>query len=182
MPQLVADVYAEALFSLALEEDALDVYESEIQMIHDVFLNNAEFSAVMLHPQISASEKLSIMETVFKGHVHDNILGLFALVFRKRREKSIPEILRMFIVKEKAHRDVTAARVISAVPLTEEQLEVLVENLSKNLNKKVEVQTAVDESLIGGLKIYVAGKVMDASVKKQMEDLKENLMNLELEM
>ena len=180
MPQLVADVYANALFSLALEENALDTYEPEVQLIHDLFIDDAEFLAVMNHPQISSEEKITIMENVFKGKITDSILGLFVLIFRKNRESSIMEILKLFIIKAKAHREVVIAKVVSAVALTDTQLNEIKDKLSKNLNRQVEVEATVDASLIGGMKVNVDGKVIDGTVKKQIDDLKNNLLNLQI--
>ena len=178
MPQLVAEVYADALFSIALEENALDAYEPEIKFIHDMFANEPDFLAVMNHPQISSEEKFSIIENVYKGKVSDSILGMLALVFRKNRESSIMEILNLFVMKAKNHRNIVVADVASAVALNENQIKEIQGKLSKNLNKHVEVRATVDTSLIGGMKIFVDGKVIDGTVKKQINDVRNSLLNV----
>lgn len=69
----------------------------------------------------------------------------------------------------------TQVYVTSAVMLTENQISALKNLMSKKLGKQVEISPEIDSSLIGGLSIRFDGIVLDCTVKKQLQDLKENL-------
>jgi len=69
----------------------------------------------------------------------------------------------------------TAAQVVSAVPLREDQLSALRELLNKKLDKTVTLSPRVDPALLGGLWIYVDGHVIDRSLKKQLRDITESI-------
>ena len=179
MAKLVANRYAEALFSIAIEEDKLSEYENEIQFIYDAFATDKEFLDIINHPQVAFSEKISIMENSFKDHVADDIIGLFALVFQKNREADIMNILQRFLTKTKEHNRIVTATVISAVALNEKQIDQIQKNLSKKLDKQVEIQTSVDQTLIGGLKVHVDGKIIDSTISYHLLDLKKILLDVQ---
>ena len=179
MAKLVANRYAEALFSIAIEEDKLSQYEDEITFIRDVFIMDKEFLDVINHPQVTLSEKISIMENSFKDHICEDIISLFALVFRKNREADIMNILDQFLIKSKDHRGIVTANVASAIALNEQQINQIQNNLSKKLGKQVEIQTSVDETLIGGIRIHVDGRVIDSTIRYQILDLKKVLLDVQ---
>ena len=180
MAQLAAGRYANALFDLALETSKIDVFDEEVKLVLDTMKSDKEFLTVLDHPQISGGKKLSILEKAFKGKISDEILGLFSVIFRKNREAQLIDALEIFVRKVKEHKGIETAFVTSAKPLSEEQAESIKEKLSKNLNKQIFIQADVDESLLGGVRIKVAGHIIDGSVKKQLDDLKKQLLNIHL--
>ncbi len=180
MAQLAAGRYANALFDLALESSKLDVFEEEIKLVLDTMKNDKEFLLVLNHPQISGGEKMSILENAFKGKVSDEIMGLFSVALNKNRETQIIDMLEIFVKKAEEYKGVETAVVTSAKPLSEGQIESIKEKLSKNLNKQIFIQAEVDESLLGGVCVKVAGHIIDGSIKKQLDDLKKQLLNIHL--
>jgi F-type H+-transporting ATPase subunit delta len=70
----------------------------------------------------------------------------------------------------------TEAHVTSASKLTEGQSRALTEVLMKKFNKPVDFTETVDTSLIGGLRVRVNGRILDNTIKKQLNDLKENIV------
>jgi len=180
MAQLAAGRYANALFDLALESSKLDVFEEEIKLVLDTMENDEKFLLVLNHPQISGEEKMDILEKAFKGKISDEIMGLFSVALRKNREAQIVDMLKIFVRKAEKHKGIETAFVTSAVPLSDKQIESIKEKLSKNLNKRIFIQAEVDESLLGGVCIKVAGHIIDGSIKKQLDDLKKQLLNIHL--
>jgi len=180
MAQLAANRYASALFDLALEYSKLDVFEDEIKFVLDVLNDDKEFLNVLNHPQVSGEDKLGILEKTFKGKISDEILGLFAVALKKNREAQIVNMLKLFIKKADEHKGIETAFVTSARPLNDKQVESIKQKLSKNLNKQIFIQADVDEALIGGVRIKVAGHIIDGTIKKQLGDLKKQLLNIHL--
>ena len=180
MAQLVAGRYANALFDLALESSEIDTFEEEVKIVLDTMNKDKEFLNVLNHPQISGEEKFSILENTFKGKISNEIMGLFSVALRKNRETQIVDMLTVFLNKVEKHKGIETAFVTSAKPLSENQVKSIKEKLSKNLNKQIFSQADVDESLLGGVRIKVAGHIIDGSIKKQLDDLKSQLLNIHL--
>ncbi len=180
MAQLVAGRYANALFDLALESSKLDVFEDEVKLVLETFENDKEFLLVFNHPQITGEEKMSILEKAFKGKISDDIMGLFSVALRKNRETQIIDMLKIFVKKAEDYKGIETAFVTSAKPLSEAQIESIKDKLSQNLNKQIFIQADVDETLLGGVRIKVGGHIIDGSIKKQLDDLKKQLLNIHL--
>jgi F-type H+-transporting ATPase subunit delta len=178
MAKLISGRYADALFSIALESQKTDEFEKQAEFVLDTFNSDSDFAKVINHPQIGSDKKLEILENVFKDKVDNDMMGLFALVLRKNRETELKNILESFIGKVMEYKGIVKAYVCSAVPLSEIQLESIKKKLSENLNKQIDIYTEVDPSLIGGLKISVDGKLIDGTVKKRLDEIKKNLMNI----
>ena len=69
----------------------------------------------------------------------------------------------------------TTAHIVSAVPLTEKQISLLRDLLSKKVGNHVEVIQSIDAELLGGLSIHVAGYVLDNSIKRHLRDMREHI-------
>lgn len=179
MDKLISRRYASALFELAQETGNIDLFDEQIKLIYEAIKDDSEFKAVLNHPQISGDEKLKLLIDVFKDKAVPDILGFFSVVFNKNREAEFIEILKVFIERVEAHRGITTAVLSSAEPLSEEQQSKIKEKLSKNLNKQVNIQTEVSPELIGGVRIRVDGHVIDGTIKKQLDDMKKQLLNMQ---
>lgn len=180
MAGLISKRYAEALFQLALEQNCVDKYSDEIKLMYDTLTSDSEILRVLNHPQISSDKKLDILITAFKDSVDENIIGLLSIVFRKNREKELTDILNTFLNKVLDYKGIITATVESAVALKESKLNEIKEKLSSKLNKQVEIEAKVVPELIGGLKITVGGRVIDNTVKSQLDAIKKTLLDARL--
>ncbi len=174
MAELVAKRYSNALFEIAKEENKVELLLTEVQGIINILNDNEEFISVINHPHITSEDKGRLLKDTFENKVDSNIIGLFEVVLNKNREEEIPAILENFVSLAREYQKITTATITSAVALSASQIEKIVEKISASLGKKVEYVTVVDESLIGGLKISVDGKVFENSVSKTFTDLKKD--------
>ncbi len=177
MAKLISKRYAVALFELAKETDKIDLFNSQIELMYNSIKEDKEFLAVLNHPRISGGEKFNLFQTIYKDNISDEILGLISIVVKKNRETEILEILETFLELIRDYKGITTAYVYSAIALTNEQLTKIKQNLSKNLNKEIIIEASVNPELIGGLLINVDGKVIDNSIKRNLEDIKKSLIN-----
>lgn len=177
---LIPTRYASALFELALENNSIDKYYKDVELVYNTISADKELIAVLNHPQISGENKLDILGKAFAGNVSSEIIGFFNVIFRKNRENELLEILSAFIKKAEDYKGIAYATVESAEALSQESLDRIVQNLSKNLNKQVKVEAKVNPELIGGLKISVCGHIIDSTIKSQIENLKKQLLSARL--
>lgn len=176
MAGLISKRYAEALFQLALDEDCVDKYSTQIKLVQEVLDCDSDFLRVLNHPRISSDKKLGILTGALKGAVDENIIGFLSVIFKKGREGELKDILNTFINKVLDYKGIVTASVESAVPLKDESLKAIKDKLSHKLNKQVEIEAKVVPELIGGLKIAVSGHVIDNTVKSQLDGLRKVLL------
>lgn len=182
MAKLVSKTYGDALFELAVEENRTDSLLEEIQMVQAVLNENEDFEKILMHPEISNTEKIQVIEKVFKGHTSDALTGFLRIVVTKGRYKDLPEIFAYFIARVKEYKNIGVAQVTSAVPVTDGQKAKIEKKLLDTTHyETMEIDYKVDESLIGGLMIRIGDRVVDSTIKSKLGKLTANLMKISLE-
>ncbi|MCD8325530.1 MAG: F0F1 ATP synthase subunit delta [Lachnospiraceae bacterium] len=181
MAKLISRTYGDALFDLAMEENSLDELWQESEAILTVLSENPEFFALMSHPGITGEEKLQVVEEVFHGRVSDTMTGFLLLVAGKERFGDLPSILHYFIDRVKEQKKIGVAYVTTAAVLDKAGKEKVEKRLLETTSyQKMEMHYAVDESLIGGMVIRIGDRVVDSSVRTKIEELKRQLMSIQL--
>ena len=181
MAKLVSKTYGDALFELAVETDQLDTIQEEVEAVREALTANQEFIRLMNHPRISVEEKSTMLETVFKGKLSDDVTGFLMTVESKGRFGEIEDILSYFVDKAREHRKIGVAYVTSAVPLSESEKKA-VENKLLETTSYVSfiMQYDVDASLIGGMIIRIGDRVVDSSIKVKLSSMAKDLSKLQL--
>lgn len=180
MAELVTKRYATALFEIAKEKEAMGDFEKQVQMICDTMSKDPELMQILEHPHIIQEEKIQVIEKIFIGRVYEELVGLLVLIVRKNRQSFMLDILNKFLRLAEEDRGQLKATVTSAVTLTNEQIAQIKANLAANTGKTIELETAIDESIIGGMILHVGDKVVDGSIKGKLNSLKSQLSNLRL--
>lgn len=181
MAKLVSSTYGDALFELALEENRLDGIFQEITYSRQVFLEHEELLKLLNHPKIVKEEKWDIVEKVFQGRVSADVLGFFHIIVTKDRYNDMIAIFDYFLHRVKEHKGIGTAHVISAVELSDGQ-KAAVEKRLLETTRYVSFETRydVDPSILGGLVIRIEDRVVDSSLKTQIDKLTRQLMKIQL--
>jgi F-type H+-transporting ATPase subunit delta len=169
----VANRYAKALFTLALETNQLETIAKDIDMIAAV--DHEEFRRVIQSPIISGDKKAALFKGVFGGRISELTEKFFNLVFQKGRVTSLSEIWQDFNEQYRVHRKVKIVKLTTAVPISEELVDDLRKGVQRNETYKdfvLEMQTSVDESIIGGFLLQIDDTLFDASIKHDLDYIK----------
>ena len=182
MATLVAGTYGDALFELAVEENLTDSLMEEILMVQAVLKENDGLEKILMHPEISKTKKLQVIDEVFKGRISDALTGFLRIVVTKGRYKNLPDIFAYFIARVKEYKKIGVAQVISAIPLGDAQkLKIEKKLLDTTHYETMEIDYKVDESKIGGLMIRIGDRVVDSTIRSKLNRLTGNLMKISLE-
>ena len=181
MAKLVSKTYGEALFEVAMEEQKADVFLEEALVILTTLEQNPQLDKLMKHPKISKQEKEQVFENIFKGHISEEMLGFIKLVVNKERYSELTKIFRYLVDRIKEEKKIGVAFVTTAVELTEAKKQsVRMRLLQTTQYKEMEMHYSVDESLIGGMVIRIKDRVVDSSVRTQLEEMKKQLLQIQL--
>ena len=180
MAKLVVKRYATALFDIAKSEGKMATYEQEVKVIVTALQDESDFMAVLENHKVTTEEKINLIETVFADKIENPILGLLVLLVKKGRQSEMINILESFLERIKKESGIVKATVTSAVALSESQVEAIKAKLEASTKSKIELETIIDEGIIAGLVIRVGDKVVDASVKGEMQTLKKQLSDIRL--
>ncbi len=106
----------------------------------------------------------------------DLVLNNFVEVLALNNDtKLFPQIEEEFHKLELAKKGAKLAEVTTAHPLSKENERDIIQELNKIVKGDVEIKKKIDEKLIGGVVVRLDDQLIDASVKKQLEELKDEL-------
>jgi F-type H+-transporting ATPase subunit delta len=177
MAKLIAKVYGDALFELATEEGKAAELLEEFSVVREVFSTNLEFNRLMNHPKLTKEEKVEVLANVFKGQVSNKMTGFLELLMVKDRFNELEAIYDYFTGIIKKHLGIGVAHVTTATSLDEIQKTHIKERLLEVTEyKEMEMEFAVDASLIGGMVIRIGDRVMDSSIANNLNRLKRQLV------
>lgn len=181
MAKLVSKTYGEALYETAMEAGKREELFAEVQQLMQILKANPEFEKMMLHPGIPKQEKLQAMEAVFQGRVSNELTGLLEIVIQKERYGELQNIFTYFIDKMKEEKGIGVAHITTAAALTETQKKACVARLLETTSyQSIEADFQTDETLIGGMVIRINDRVVDSSVRTKLNDLKRQLLQIQL--
>jgi len=175
MADQIISGYAEALFRVLQVEGDLDVVEDELFRVGKILESNHELKQALSDQSIDRAQRTKVLDDLFADKVSPHTLGLLIFVVEQGRGRQLPQILEMTSSLAAEARQAVVAEVRSAVDLDDKQQQQLAEALSKATGKKVEVKVIVDPSVIGGVVTKVGDTIIDGSVKRRLDQLKEQV-------
>jgi ATP synthase F1 delta subunit len=177
MAELTVDLtYGSALYQAAVEANKKDLILDEAFQIQDVFENNPDLFEFLNFPGISAIEKKDVLKNVFEGKICQELLNLLYVLTDKGRTARYSKIIKAYKDMVDREEGITYGTVYSVEPLKEAQISKLEDQLSALLQEKTKLKNELDPKLIGGFKILVDGRILDASIRKRLQDLGSKLV------
>jgi F-type H+-transporting ATPase subunit delta len=165
--------YASAIFELAKAEGELERVESELLAVAQAVSGTEELRSTLTDPQLPYDRKQSIIDDLLGGRASSLTVGLVQLIVSQGRASDLPAIARSLMETAASSRDKAVAEVRSAVPLDDATIEKLAAALGRATGKDVEVKVMVDESVIGGIVARIGDTVIDGSVARKVDELRQ---------
>lgn len=177
MAELTVDMtYGGALYDAAKDIDKLQVILDEGQELLDIFGSEEELGAFMRFPSIAAAEKKQVLGSVFEGKICDELLNFLYILIDKRRFSHFEGIMKVYKRLVEEEEGCTYGTVYSVEPLSEERLADVEKQTSELLQTKVKLQNELDPKIMGGVRVFVEGKLIDASIKKKFDEMASQIM------
>ncbi|MFA6255176.1 MAG: ATP synthase F1 subunit delta [Patescibacteria group bacterium] len=108
----------------------------------------------------------------------DKVIKKFVLVLAKNQALSLaPKIIEEFENYSRQKQGIQKVEIKTARPLSKSDEKEITSQLKKRLGKEIQAEKIVDESLIGGMIIKIGDNLIDGSIKMQLINLKNNLIN-----
>ena len=172
-----ARAYAEALFMLAEELGETEAVKRDIDVLTRAISESPAYPELLDTPAISKDERLSLVDGAFSS-LNKNLLNLIKILSEKRHARLLPSIAEEFLAMYDTSRGIERVDAVSAVPLTEGQVERLRTKLEKLTGKQIIVRNTVDPALLGGMKLRYMGIQLDGSVKSKLDSFEKSLSEL----
>jgi F-type H+-transporting ATPase subunit delta len=170
----IAQVYARALFEVALEHHVLDEIREQLGQFADALNDNRDVAIFFFSPYFSSQEKKDGLKLMIEGAEPAFMNFLEALVERHR----MPAIFRIrarYEVLWDQENKLLPVEVTSAVGLDESTIRSIGERIGEQTDNRIELSTVVDPDILGGIVLRVGNFVLDASIRNRLEQLRKQV-------
>jgi F-type H+-transporting ATPase subunit delta len=165
--------YAKALFELASEKDQIDKIHDEFKAFLNLIAENPDLKSVLSLPGGGDREKL--FSDLMKERFSELFFNFLLLVLKNKRFYLINQIYYDFVNRVDSHYNQIRVEAITAIPLPDDRLSEVSQQIAKYLDAEVRLENKVDPSIIGGIIIRLNGKMFNASLAEQFKRLKQYL-------
>jgi F-type H+-transporting ATPase subunit delta len=173
--QTLARRYAIAIATLAREQGVVEPVGADLKAIAATIGSSGLTRDFFESPVIDRPAKERALAQVFDGKVHEIALNALLLLVRKRRENFLDAIVIEYSALERASRGVELLTLETARPLDRVERDRLLAQLEERYDKKFEVTEVVDPSLIGGVRLMMGDRRIDASISGRLDALAREL-------
>jgi F-type H+-transporting ATPase subunit delta len=176
----VARRYAEAFFSIARDNDKIDDYQLELEKVVTTIQEVDNLKEYMNHLLIPAAAKKDVVKQLFADQISPVTLNFIMMIIDKKRETYIEVIVDEFKDMADEFRNIAKVDLIAAKEVAEEDIKFLAEKLSASTGKTVQLNLTVDPALLGGVKLRMGDQIIDGTIAKKLEMLKEQLIQAKI--
>jgi len=167
----VARVYSEALFEVARERGSLDEIRDQLGEVTDAIATNHDLQVFFFSPYFSSSEKRDGIAKTFSG-ADPELVNFLELLAEKHRMPALFRIRRRFDELWDEANERLEVTLTSAIELDPSVVESVGAEIERKTGKTIELTSRVDDSIIGGIVLQVGNRVLDASIRHRLEQLR----------
>ena len=169
--------YAKVLIEVARKDKLLPRVQKDLRSFMKLLQTHPQLQDFFSDPKVSPLRKEELLEEFLSITDYEEITkGFLRLLSSRRRLAYLQEVWEAFQWEVHRLEGIEVVEVISPFPLSEGQTRSIARRVSRFLDKKVEIKSSVDPSLIGGVVIKIGDTVYDGSLKKQLQLLKEKFV------
>lgn len=164
--------YAEALYQIAMSEKAVDDFAVSFERLRQALAG--EILRALRNPGVPLRTRRAAVDAATAGEPKA-IRSLLGLLLERERTLLFPQIAAAYVDLVERRAGIVKGRITTAKELSAGEREDLVRRLERSSGKKIRATFAVDESLIGGAKVQVGDRLIDSSLKAQLDELRREL-------
>jgi F-type H+-transporting ATPase subunit delta len=171
----IAEVYARSLFEVATEQDKLDLVREQLGEFAEALDESHELQMFFFSPYFSTDEKQDgLRRTVTE--VDESFLNFLSLLLENHRMPVIFRVRREYDRLWRETNQLLAVQITSAVELDPSVAERVGDEIGRQTGRTVELTSAVDPEILGGIVVRVGNSIIDASIRTRLDNLRKQVV------
>lgn len=169
--------YADSLIQVC--KDGAITFETvskDLNTVKEIISESDELVKVMENPAIANNTKNEIIDSVFPNQISDKIINFLKILIDKKRFNELTQIIQAYNNEVDIINNIKRVEVYSAVEVSEDRKQRLIDKLQNKLKKNVIVNWNINNDIIGGLVIKIDDDIIDNSLKNKLENLSKNII------
>ncbi len=173
----VGSVYGQALYSLAAEEAITQDIHTQLLQLKDVFLQVPEYLRLLSAANLPRQERCALVDELFRDKVHIYVLNFLKILTEKGYAKAFSDCVEAFTKQYNLDNHILPVWAVTAVPLTQTQIDRLEKKLSALTGENAQLHNKVDPQCVGGVLLDYDGTQVDGSVASRISSIRKLLKN-----
>ncbi len=175
-PSPTASAYAQSILDLANEQKQAEAIGAELNQLRSIVEQNPAAREVLVNPAIGVEERAAMLDRTFRNNVSPLLFNALSVMNQHNRLGLIAEIAQAYSEMldaqlGKVEVEVTVAHALDAQMMSNAQTKI-----TAALGKEAVVSQRVDEGIIGGVVVRIGDTLIDASVRHQLEAMKQQML------
>jgi len=173
----IAKPYAAALLDIWRSTNTLEYITDDIKNLLENVFENQELIEYFKNPTYNKRTKIAVLTKIVEPLlINENTKKFLNLLIERSRIDILPLIAKKYLNLVTELGKIKLVYIKSAIPLTEEQENSIIEILKLKLNASdIKLFSAIEKNLLGGFEIKIGDNILDFSIKGQIKQLAEQL-------
>ena len=173
----VGNVYGEALYLLAKEEDRSKTILEELKALDESFSQEPDFLRLLSSPNLPKAERCQILDNSFRGKIDPYLLNFMKILTEKGYIRHFSDCRKGYTLHYNQDNGILSVTAVTAVALSAEQADKLTGKLENITGKTIELVNRVDPGIYGGVRLDYDGQRLDDTVANRLENIRNLLKN-----
>lgn len=174
----LAGRYAKSLVDISKEQNQLEKVYEDMLTLQSINKGSRDFLTLLRSPVVPSDKKNKVITAVTEGKISTLTATFIRLLVSKGREPVLPEIITAFIAQYKKLKNIYPVKLTTAAPISEGLKNQIIDKIRQTSDMQhIELQTVVDESLIGGFTLQAGDKLVDASIAYDLHQISKQFEN-----
>ncbi len=174
----LAERYAKSLVEIAVEKQSLEDVYQDLNLLAQTSDKNREFVTFLKSPVINMDKKEKIFKAIFDNKLNEITIRFVILLINKGREGFLPEIVDAAIRQYRKIKNIQEVKMTTAFSLGEDLTKAIIKKIKEEIpNQTIDLVTQVREQLIGGFILESNNNIYDASVSRQIQDIRKDFVS-----
>ena len=169
--------YAKAILNLAKDSKEETVVNNDMLFISTTISENDEFEVMLRSPIVSTSDKINVLNAIFKEKVNNITLGLFHLLQDNKRIAMLHSIAKQYAIIYDFDKNLQVAKVTTAVAITAEIEAKILAKIVTLTGNNANIENEINPAILGGFILRVGDMQYDASISNYLNELKKEFDN-----
>lgn len=175
--QRLARVYAEALIKSAAQQGQVEEVREELRLLlQDIFRRQPDLERFLSSPLVGPEHKERLLRSTFQDRSSEVFLRFLLVLNRHERLPLLRAVYHAYCELHNQQARRIPVKVITAIPLTEEQANRLRDELRRSLQREPLLENEVEPDILGGIMLRVEDWLFDGSVRSRIDNIRKELL------
>ena len=173
----IANVYGQALYDLAKDENLTDELLEQMAVLNEGFSAEPAFVQLLCAPSIPKEERCQVLDDSLRGQVHPYVLNFMKILTEKGYMRHFADCCRLFRQQYNKDKGILPVVAVTKLPLSDELRRKLTDKLTVVTGKTIDLECRVDPECLGGVRLELDGIQVDGTVRHRLDEIRKLLKN-----